>query len=156
MYAIYRRQTSKGSLLWMVNFRRVGKDYRRGFPDIKHGGSAKAKKAAIAWRDAQLARAPVLTILDFAERPRSNNTSGVGGVHFLRPARQPEGIWQARLKVKGYKIRFKTFSVLKYGYSGALKLAVAGRKQLLAEARNSLYLRNSTAKRMAPKRFAQS
>jgi hypothetical protein len=48
-----------------------------------------AKRAAIAWRDQELGKTKALGIVEFADLQRSNNTSGVPGVVFLTPARQP-------------------------------------------------------------------
>ena len=150
MYALSHLQTSIGTWHWSVAFGRAGKGYRRTFADIKHGGSAAARKAALAWRDKQLSKLAALTIVEFCQQQRSNNTSGVPGVHFLRPKRQPLGIWQAKIKLEG-KARHKSFSVLKHGHAGAFKKAVAARKDLLAQADDRLYLKDRTAKRLAPK-----
>lgn len=150
MYAIYHRQTGIGTWFWSVTFRRAGKEYRRNFPDIKHGGSAMAHEAAKAWREKQLATVAALTIVEFCKHQRSNNTSGVPGVHFLRPGRQPLGVWQARIKLEG-KSRHKSFSVLKHGYQRGFEMAVAAREDLLGEADDRLYLKSRTAKRLAPK-----
>ena len=49
-------------------------------------------------RDEKLAKAKVLGLLELCQHKRSNNSSGVPGVHFLTPAALPEGIWQAKLK----------------------------------------------------------
>lgn len=150
MYALTHLQTDIGTWRWSVSFRRAGKEYRRSFADIKNGGSAKARKAAMEWRERQLAKIKALTVVKFCQQQRSNNTSGVPGVHFLRPGRQPMGVWQARIKLDG-KARHKTFSVLKHGYRKAYELAVAARNELLADADDRLYLKSRTAKRLAPK-----
>ena len=97
MYAINRRQAARGTWYWVVHFHRAGRLYSQRFYEPKHGGTVAARRAAIAWRDEKLAEIKALSILEFCELKRGNNTSGVTGVHFLTPARQPEGIWQARL-----------------------------------------------------------
>ncbi len=79
---------------WVVNFSRRGVHHYRRFYDPKHGGSDAARQAAIAWRDQKLAVAKVLSVLEFCQQKRSNNSSGVPAVHLLTPAVQPEGIWQ--------------------------------------------------------------
>lgn len=48
---------------------------------------------------------------EFCQQKRSNNTSGVPGVHFLRLKNQPKGIWQARIKLADGRKIHKTFSV---------------------------------------------
>jgi hypothetical protein len=52
----------------------------------------------------------------------------VPGVHFLTPPAQPEGIWQARLKLADGTKTTKTFSVRKHGHRKAFRLDVAGRR----------------------------
>lgn len=99
MYAIKRLQAGRGTWYWVVNFSRRGVHHERRFYDPKHGGKDAALRAAIAWRDEELAKAKVLGVLEFCQHKRSNNSSGVPGVHFLTPAAQPEGIWQAKLKL---------------------------------------------------------
>jgi hypothetical protein len=133
-----------------VHFRRRGKLYSRRFYDQKHGGSRKALAAAIAWRDRSIARSAVLTLREFHQQKRSNNTSGVPGVHFLRPARQPRSIWQARIRLaNGQKIH-KTFSVNKYGKQRAFEKAVAARGQLLRLINDGPFLQHPLAKRAVP------
>ena len=114
----------------------------------KHGGSAQARQAALAWRDEQLATTPVLGIVEFCAQQRDNNTSGVPGVHFLTSPRQPEGYWQAKLKIGG-KARHKSFSVRLHGDRPAFEMAVAARLEMLAQATNRPYLKHPTARRKA-------
>ncbi len=150
MYAVYRLRADKGAWYWGVNFSRRGKMHYKRFYDTKYGGSPAARKAAIAWRDEQLAVIPALTMVAFCQHRRSHNTSGVPGVHFLTSPSQPQGIWRAKRKLGG-KSRSKTFSVLKHGWQGAYELAVAAREQLLAVADDRLYLHDALSKRMACK-----
>jgi hypothetical protein len=150
MYAISHLQAESGTWYWGVHFSRQGKRYYRRFYEPKHGGSAAALKAAIAWRDELLAKLEPLTLVAFCQVKRGHNTSGVPGVHFLTSAAQPLGIWQAKLKLNGVG-RTKSFSVLKHGYHGAYELAVAAREQILATADDRVYLYDKLAKRAAPK-----
>lgn len=90
-----------------------------------------ALAAAIAWRDRSIARSRVLTMREFCQQKRSNNTSGVPGVHFLRPTRLPKGIWQARISLPDGRKIHKTFSVSRYGERRAFDNAVAARRELL-------------------------
>ena len=55
MYAVFRLQADKGTWYWVVHFSRRGQRHYRRFYEPKHGGPAAARKAAIAWRDEQLA-----------------------------------------------------------------------------------------------------
>lgn len=150
MYAIHHRQHDNGTWYWAVHFQRIGKPYERRFYEPKYGGSSKAMTAAKAWRDQQLSKTKALTIVEFCQQARSNNTSGVPGVHFLRPLRQPEGIWQAKLKVGGGKYQSRAFSVLLHGYEKAYELAVAARKEMLANVKNRPYVFAPVARRLAP------
>ena len=150
MYAITRLQYASGTWCWSVSFSRQGVLYQRSFFDPGLGGPAAALKAATAWRDEQLTSINPLSVAEFCQIQRGNNTSGVAGVHFLTSARQPQGIWQAKLKIKG-KARHKSFSVLRHGWQAAYEMAVAARAQLLAEAKDSLYLHDKLAKKLAPK-----
>ena len=54
--------------------------HERRFYDPKHGGKDAALRAAIAWRDEELAKVKVLGVLEFCQHKRSNNSSGVPGV----------------------------------------------------------------------------
>lgn len=135
MYAITRLQVQpSGTWCWSVNFSRAGKPRARRFYDPKYGGSMAAKRAAVAWRDAQLAKVKAIGILEFAQLPRANNTSGVPGVTFSKSTRQPEGFWQARLKLDGGPTRTASFSVRLHGERRAYALAVKARRRMLAEA----------------------
>jgi len=83
----------------------------------------------VAWRDSVSAKLDVLTLREFHEQKRSNNSSGVPGVHFLKTSRQPDGVWQALLKLPNGKRASKTFSVRKFGRREAvLRSALAARQ----------------------------
>ena len=149
MYAIKHLQADKGTWYWSVNFSRNGQHHYRRFYEPKYGGSDAALQAAIAWRDEKLAEAKVLGVLEFCQKKRSNNSSGVPGVHFLTPAAQPEGIWQARLKLADGTNTTKTFSVQKHGKRKAFKLAVAARREMLQRAKDRPYVYDPLAKKFA-------
>jgi hypothetical protein len=126
--------------------------YSRTFHDLTCGGSREAKAQAIAWRDEQLRKLEPLTVVDFHKQKRSNNVSGVPGVHFLKSARQPLGFWQAKIKPHNGKSRTKSFSVLLHGEREAFHLAVAARDELLGKVENKPYLKHPVAKRIAEKK----
>jgi hypothetical protein len=83
---------------------------------------------------------------------RTNNQSGVPGVQFIQPRRQPQGSWQARLKLPDGKELTRTFSVKRYGYDGAFKRAVKARQDLLKTIEDKPYLVHPTAKRYEARR----
>jgi hypothetical protein len=43
----------------------------------------------MAWRDEQLTKTQPMSMVDFFQLKRDNNTSGVQGVNFLTSARHP-------------------------------------------------------------------
>ncbi len=147
MYAIRRHRAAKEAWCWRVNFKRRGKAYSKSFYDLACGGSEKSKAAAVAWRDGKLAELEALTLVEFHKQKRSNNVSGVPGVHFHKTPRQPLGFWQATVRFHGGKRVAKSFSVLKYGRSKAFELAVAARSEMLAKVEDRVYLYDAVAKR---------
>ena len=151
MYAITRLKAARNAWYWAVHFWRRGKLYFKRFYDLKSGGSMQARAAAIAWRDEQIAQAEVLTLRDFHAQRRSNNTSGVPGVHLVKSASQPDGAWQAKITLPdGHKVH-KSFSIRKFGHAEAFDLAVKARTELLELVDNRAYLKHPVAKRMAAK-----
>lgn len=150
MYAIRRHRAAVNAWCWRVNFRRRGKPYSKVFYDKACGGPNKAKAMAVAWRDQQLAKLKVLTVLEFHQQRRSNNASGVAGVHFHRTPAQPLGFWQATIRFHDGKHMSKSFSVRKFGSRSAFALAVAARSEMLTKVEYRPYLYASAAKRLAP------
>ena len=149
MYAIRRHRAAIKAWSWRVRFSRRGIMYSKSFYDLACGGSKAAKAQAIAWRDQQLAKLEVLTLVEFHQQKRSNNLSGVPGVHFHKPRRQPLGFWQAKIRLHDGKSVTKSFSVRRHGYEAAFDLAVAARIDLLERVENRLFLRHPVAKRLA-------
>jgi hypothetical protein len=115
-----------------------------------HGGNERALAAAVAWRDKKLAEVKALSVLAFCEIKRSNNTSGVTGVHFLTSKAQPHGFWQARIKLTDGTKLTKNFSVLQNGKRKAFRLAVAARREMLRSLEDRPYLHDPLAKKLAP------
>lgn len=155
LYAIARTEPKPGIWCWTVIFRRRGKAHIKAFYELKLGGSEKALAAAIQWRDAQLAKTQTLSQREFHQLVRSNNHSGVPGVQLIKQVNQPQGSWQARLKQPDGKELTKAFSVLKYGYENAFKLAVEARSELLTLVEDKPYLHHPTAKQFEQKRVAR-
>lgn len=151
MYAISRLKRAKTAWQWRVHFRRRGKLHAKSFPDLKHGGRKKALVAAIAWRDARMGRVRPLGLREFNAMRRSNNTSGVAGVHFLRSRRQPLGYWQAKIKMPNGRKIHRSFSVRRFGERQAFRLAVAAREELLMRVENRPYLYSRIAKQFVAK-----
>ena len=149
LYAIRRHKAAVNAWCWVVSFRRRGQLHDKRFYDLSLGGSAAAKAAAIAWRDAQLEQIETLSMREFHAQVRSNNTSGVPGVHFIKTFQQPMGVWQAKIKLPdGHKVH-KSFSVRRCGYDEAYALAVNARKELLQLIEARAYVKHPVAKRKA-------
>lgn len=155
MYAIFRFKAALNAWYWVVHFRRRGSFHFRRFYDLTHGSSKKALAAAITWRDRRLAKARVLTLREFNQIRRSNNRSGVPGVHFLRPREMPRGVWQAKVTFSNGKSVTKAFGVQKYGAREAFKRAVEARVELLKLVEDRPYLYDPLAKEFAKRRVEQ-
>jgi hypothetical protein len=107
--------------------------------------------AAIAWRNKLVGEKPVFTLREFHDLVRSNNTSGVPGVTFMRPARQQDGVWQAKLsRADGHRL-CRMYSVRKFGFEEAFTLAVSARLEFIASLPEQSYLVHPIAKRLSPK-----
>jgi hypothetical protein len=149
MYAISRVEVKSGIWCWAVQFRRRGKPYYKSFYDMGRGGSRKALRAAIAWRNQQLARTRPLSFREFRQVKRSDNRSGEVGVIFQRQPRMLAGFWQARLKLPNGKQLTRSFGVRKYGKREAFRRAVEARAELLLLVEDRPYIQHPTAKRIA-------
>ena len=145
---VYQKQAGR-SECFIVSFRRRGRTYTRRFASSKHGSLAAALEAAITWRNACLAETPVFTLREFHTRVRSNNTSGIPGVTFLRPPKQPEGLWQAKISLGDGRRLCRQFSVRKFGTAEAFARAVAARSEFLASVPEKPYVVNPIAKRLS-------
>jgi hypothetical protein len=148
MYAIRRHRAAINARCWRVNFRRRGKAYSKSFYDLTCGGSKKAKAEAIDWRDGKLAELEAYTLVEFHKQKRSNNVSGVPGVHFHVTSVRPMGYWQAAIRFHDGKRIARTFSVRKFGRQEAFRLAVAARSELLAKVEDRPHLYHAVAKRL--------
>ena len=126
--------------------------YSKTFYDLACGGSKQAKAMAIEWRDDRLAEIDALTMVEFHQQKRSNNLSGVPGVHFHKTVAQPLGFWQANIRCHDGKRLARSFSVRKFGDREAFRLAVAARSELLARVENRPYLYHIVAKRLSTRK----
>jgi len=153
IYAVYRFKGGRNAWNWAVHFRRRGKLHFKRFYDLKHGGSDQALAAAIAWRDATLAKTKTLTHREFHAQRLSSNTSGVPGVVLVKSPRQPHGAWQALIRLPSGRRISKSFSILKFGRREAFKRANAARARMLELIDEQPYLYNETAKRFAARQI---
>ena len=153
-YAISRIQPRPGIWCWLAAFRRRGKHYYKSFYDVRRGGPEKSLADAIAWRDEQLAKVTALGKRDFCRLRRTNNSSGVAGVQFIQQVNQPEGSWQARLKLPDGRQLTKAFSVKKYGEREAFRLAVDARNAFLESIEDTPFVNHPLAKEFCARQAA--
>jgi hypothetical protein len=149
MYALKQLRATAGAWCWVVNFSRNGTMYSKRFYEPMYQGSMQARQAAIAWRDEMLAKTKPMTVVEFSQKVRSNNTSSVPGVKFHKTAIQPEGIWQAGLTLASGKRLRRFFALLLHGERKAYELAVQARQAMLDDAQDSTYLYSSAALKAA-------
>ncbi|CDQ10549.1 protein of unknown function [Acidithiobacillus ferrivorans] len=136
-YAITRCANASATGWWVRLFRPGERKPAASklFSDSVNGGYDAARVAARAWRDAQMA------VLGILQRIRDGNghfvackrnASGKIGVRLCHDY-NPDGsicriYWEAKFMVDG-KQRGRGYSVRKYGYEGAWRLATAERKR---------------------------
>lgn len=148
-YGIVNLPGEPGRGVWAAAVGRRGEVHTKSF---RYGGkrsSDEALAAARAWRDQQMRNLTPLKIAEFCEHKRESNTSGVVGVTFSRPARQPEGIWQARLHRADQRPVVKTFAVKRHGFDTAFAKAVEARRLMVESIGDELYLRDDYARQVA-------
>jgi hypothetical protein len=154
MYGIAYQKRRNGQMCVIANVKRRGRTYLRRFAVEKYGGFEGALAAAIQWRDKCLAEKRVCTLREFHSTRRSNNTSGVPGVSYLKSEKQPLGMWQAKISLRDGRRFCRQFSVRKFGYEEAFARAVAARSEFLAFVADQPYVLDPTAERMARKLMA--
>ena len=125
---------------WHVTITRQRRTFSRYFSDGVCGGKRAALKAALRYRDEVIAQHAPLSRRDYANVKRRNNRSGVPGVcKSAKPRsrfgkRVLEWFWIGYWTPEpGGAYWRKSFSAKKYGEKGAVRLAVAARRQGLAE-----------------------
>ena len=70
-------------------------------------------------------------------------------VHFLRSERQPQGAWQAKIKLADGRKLTKSFSIRRFGRRRAFELAVDARHNMVALVEDRPYLYHQTARKLA-------
>jgi hypothetical protein len=145
----YILRIDAGHHSWKVSIRRTNRHLHKYFTDSRHGGTVAALAAAMAYRDALVART---SDADYEiwkrERPRPNNTSGITGVaHYVQCApgtsrRRNYAYWQAFYMDLDGKRQTRSFTEAMYGKRGAREQALRFRREGLErvhrEAQNRL------------------
>ncbi|MBU2838919.1 hypothetical protein HF670_04940 [Acidithiobacillus thiooxidans] len=135
-YGITRLDYAKSKGWWVRLYRPGSKkpDASKLFSDSAHNGYEAARIAARKWRDEKMAE------LDIQPRKwdgnghftmYSRNRSGKIGVrlcHDYKAGRISRVYWEAKFMVNG-KQRVRSYSVRKYGYECAWRLAIAERQR---------------------------
>lgn len=130
MYGIARSKSKNGKpLCWKVTLRRRGLILHKSFHDQTWDGAENALAAAKRYRDAMVQLVPPLTMLEYVQNVKTNNTSGFAGVYFHQ-RRSGARSWSARIQLTGGKIVSKTFAESIYG-SRARELAIQARQEML-------------------------
>lgn len=137
-YGLYRVDDHRRSL-WRVEVWRRGQAHGGEFPDHMHGGPEAAYDAALRHRDALLAQLAPTTMREWATRLRTNNTSGMSGVHRSEVQRKRRdgsvsvlAYWVATFNgVHSGRRGSRSFAVAKYGEQGAYERALRARTELL-------------------------
>ena len=130
------RATISGGYLVRVTRRR--KLSTKLFCDKEYGGKRKALLAAKKYRDKLEKTLKSYSAKELARKPRANNTSGIAGVRLAlerdtRWESEPEyEYWVAQWSPEKGVRRTRRFSVDKYGYDEAYRLAVKARKKGVA------------------------
>ncbi|MDQ0458479.1 AP2/ERF family transcription factor [Rhizobium paknamense] len=152
MYAIHRLDVDRHKQnAWMVNLSRGGRPIRMTFSDSTYGGKDQALEVAQAYRDAVLRVVPPLTHKDMRMLVRKNRPEGsaIPGVYYqeARGVRK-SGSWIARIEMpldnskpvipgkRRRKALTRTFSVDKYGYEEAQRLAEEERIRMVLAVEN--------------------
>lgn len=124
---------------YLVEIRAVSRILKKVFTINKHGGREVAFLAALKWRDDKLDELGLPKDLSAPFFSRSyqlvnkrNQSTGIMGVTYSRPTANHEGHYCARWVENG-KPRTKHFSVKEYGPEEALRLAIAYRRERVAE-----------------------
>lgn len=129
------RKTTGGFLLRIM---RQGYMYTQLFSDREYGSKKKSLDAARIVRDELEAELKTYSSKDLAKRERSNNTSGITGVRLVEESdprwesKPTYQYWVAQWSPSKGVRKTKRFSVEKYGYDEAYRLAVKARKQGVA------------------------
>ena len=131
MYGIQRICTKTQATGWRVAISRDGKFVAwRIFSDRGYGDEQASLGAARAYRDEMLKQHPPIQMSEFRTRLRKHNTSGYPGVALQKQAGKPRA-FLASTKVRSGESLTRSFSIARYGWDVAFRLAVEARQQQL-------------------------
>ncbi|RZL04161.1 MAG: hypothetical protein EOP36_01630 [Rubrivivax sp.] len=132
--------TSGGQKGWLVTVQRQGVPYRKCFTVYRHGSTQAALQAAIAWRDQLVRTVKPMSLADYSNLERRNNTSGYPGVYMMRTIKKGKSgeerihlAWEARSPTGLKPSQKKSFAIQKHGDARAYELAVEARQAFVAQ-----------------------
>lgn len=138
-YAI-KPAISGNEMGWYVAVHRHGTPYRKSFTVHRYGSTDAALAAARAWRDELVQAVRPLSLAEYSNLERSNNTSGYPGVYLMRTVKKGKDggarvtlAWEARSPTGLKPAQKKSFAILKHGEDKAYELAVQARKGFVAQ-----------------------
>jgi hypothetical protein len=138
--------TEKTAAGWKINIKRRTKYMHKYFPDAKYGGTENALAAAQAYLDSLMSAAsnPDYMLWRKNKKP-ATNTSGIVGVgrYLVQYRKRKRPLWQAMWRDADDKQHCKRFFVSTHGDRRAKALAVAARRDAMAELHEELTRRGA-------------
>lgn len=133
---IYRAYSEDRGHYVHVSINRNRKMFQKCFSEKLCGGAENAMRLSQAWRDTIVAKHPPMSLMSFCSILRSNNTTGVVGIHrTTKRHRSKSGrvsensYWQARIPNADGTNSARYFSIKIFGEDGAKSLAIDARMQ---------------------------
>ncbi len=135
-----RRIDSPKSHGYQVHIERNGQVYTKHFSDSHYPSPARARKAAMEYRDRLLAQLPPSQPQQgFRTRAHSNTGEvGISLTYMARKSGAPKPYITVSVSPEPGKMRGRKFSIERYGYEGAIREAKAWRDSVLQERQRQL------------------
>jgi hypothetical protein len=144
---IIRHETGeKTAACWKINLKRRSKYMHKYFPDAKYGGKENALEAAQAYLDSLMSATSNPDYMLWRRNKKTEaNTSGIVGVgrYLIRYRKKRRLLWQAFWQDADGKKHTKVFFVSTHGERQAKALAVAARRDAMAELHEELTRRGA-------------
>jgi hypothetical protein len=145
-HIIRHEVTEKTAAGWKVNLKRRTRYMHKYFPDVKYGGTDNALAAAQAYLDSLMSAASNPDYMLWRRNKKTKrNTSGIVGVgrYLIRYRKRRRLQWTAFWQDADGKRRCKVFFVSTHGERQAKALAVAARRDAMAELHEELTRRGA-------------
>ncbi|HEX4158787.1 MAG TPA: AP2 domain-containing protein [Rhizomicrobium sp.] len=145
-HIIRQETTEKTAACWKVNIKRRTRYMHKYFPDVKYGGKEKALEAAQAYLESLMSSISNPDYMLWRRNKKTEaNTSGIVGVgRYVVKFRKGKRIqWQAAWQDVEGKQHCKIFLVSTHGERQARALAIAARRDAMAELHEELTRRGA-------------